>query len=32
MATVEYIDWYNNRRLPGESDTSHPPNTKPYTR
>jgi len=32
MATVEYIDWYNDRWLHGELGTSHPPNTRHYTR
>ncbi|MCF0095663.1 hypothetical protein B0E54_04525 [Micromonospora sp. MH99] len=32
MATVEYIDWYNDRGYTANSHTSHPPNTRPYTR
>jgi transposase InsO family protein len=32
IATVEYIDWYNNRRPTANSATSHPPSTRPYTR
>lgn len=32
IATVEYIDWYNNRRLHGELEHLRPQNTKPYMR
>ncbi|NUP17692.1 MAG: IS3 family transposase [Streptomyces sp.] len=31
LATMEWVDWYNNRRLKAPARTFHPPNTKPST-
>ena len=30
-ATMEWVDWYNNRRLHSLTGMSRPPNTKPST-
>jgi transposase InsO family protein len=31
LATLDYVDWFNHRRLFGPAGTFHPPNSKPPT-